>query len=310
MTVALFVSKSDRGDWWSRELTDRMPALDVRVWPDAGDLGDIEYLIVWKPPAGLLARFPNLRAVLSLGAGVDHLLADPALPAGVPICRVVDDGLTSRMQEFVLMAVLNHHRRAPTYRAQQQRGDWQEHYQPPAAERVVGIMGLGVLGQACGAVLVGQGFAVSGWSREPKQIEGMCCYHGAAGLTSFLAASEILVCLLPLTPETENILDARLFAQLPDGASLINVARGDHLVEGDLLAALDSGRMAHATLDVFRSEPLPQGHPFWSHPRITITPHVASISDPRSVADQIIENIRRAGLGETLLNQVDPVRGY
>lgn len=308
--VALFVSDTDRGDWWSQELTARMPSLEVRVWPDAGDLDDIEYLIVWKPPAGLLARIPNLRAVLSLGAGVDHLLTDPALPTGVPVCRVVDDGLTSRMQEFVLMAVLNHHRRAPTYRAQQQQGDWQEHYQPPAAERAVGIMGLGVLGQACGATLMGQGFAVSGWSREPKQIEDMRCYHGAAGLTSFLAASEILVCQLPLTPATENILDAALFAQLPDGASLINVARGAHLVEGDLLAALDSGRMAHATLDVFRTEPLPRGHPFWAHPRISITPHVASISDPRSVADQIIENIRRAEVGETLLNEVDPARGY
>jgi len=310
MAVALFVSESDRGDWWSRELTDRMPALEVRVWPDAGDLGEVEYLIVWKPPAGLLARMPNLRAVLSLGAGVDHLLADPALPAGVPVCRVVDDGLTDRMREFVLLAVLSQHRQVPTYQAQQRRGEWTEHFQAPAAERQVGIMGLGVLGQACGAALVAQGFAVSGWSRGPKHIEGMRCYHGGAGLASFLAASEILACLLPLTPATENILDAALFAQLPDGASLINVARGAHLVEGDLLAALDSGRMAHATLDVFRTEPLPRGHPFWAHPRISITPHVASISDPRSVADQIIENIRRAGVGETLRNQVDPARGY
>ena len=308
--VALFLSGTDRGDWWSEELSARMPTLEVRVWPDAGDLADIEYAIVWKPPSGLLATLPKLRLILSLGAGVDHVFANPALPTGVPVCRVVDDGLTDRMREYVLLAVLSQHRHVPAYQAQQRQGDWREHFQVPAAERSVGIMGLGVLGQAIAAALVAQGFAVSGWSRRAKQIDNVRCYHGREGLAAFLGGTEILVCLLPLTPETENILDGRLFAQLPQGACLINVARGGHLVEADLLAALDKGQIAHATLDVFRTEPLPQDHPFWQHTQITITPHVASISDPRSVADQIIENIRRVGAGEALLNEVDRVRGY
>lgn len=308
--VALFLSGIDRGDWWSKELTSRMPALEVRIWPDAGDVNDIEYAIVWKPPAGLLATMPKLRAILSLGAGVDHLFADPELPAGVPVCRVVDEALTERMCEYVLLAVMGYHRQAPAYLAQQQQGVWAELHQVSAAERSVGVMGLGVLGQAAAKQLAGLGLSVSGWSRGPKKLDGVRCYHGVDGLAAFLKATEILVCLLPLTAETENILDRRLFDLLPKGASLINVARGAHLVEQDLLDALASGQIGHATLDVFQTEPLPEDHPFWQHRQITVTPHVASISDPRSVADQIIENIRRAKAGEALLNQVDPARGY
>ncbi|MHA1564581.1 MAG: 2-hydroxyacid dehydrogenase, partial [Alphaproteobacteria bacterium] len=214
------------------------------------------------------------------------------------------------MREYVLLAVLSYHRQAPAYHAQQQQNDWTEHFQPPAAERSVGIMGLGVMGQAAAASLAAHGFAVSGWSRGAKRIDNVRCFHGKQGLGPFLRATEILVCLLPLTSETENILDERLFAQLPTGASLINVARGAHLVEADLLEALASGQIAYATLDVFATEPLPGDHGFWRHPQITMTPHVASISDPRSVADQVIENIRRARDGETLLNQVDRLRGY
>ncbi len=308
--VALFLSDIDRGDWWAREMTARLPDLDVRVWPDAGDLADIEYAIVWKPPPGLLSRMPKLRAILSLGAGVDHIFADPDCPPEVPVCRVVDQELTGRMTEYVLLSVLSYHRQVPTYRAQQQRRVWQHQHQISARERSVGLLGLGVLGQAAATQLVALDFTVSGWSRGPKRLDGVHCYHGAEGLAPFLAASDILVCLLPLTGETENILDRKLFAQLPQGANLINVARGGHLVESDLLAALESGQLAHATLDVLRAEPPADDHPFWAHPQITLTPHVASISDPRSVADQIAENIRRARAGEALLNQVDPARGY
>jgi len=308
--AALFLSNIDRADWWSQELTSRMPDLEVRIWPEAGDLDDIDYLIVWQPPAGLLAKLPNLRAVLSLGAGVDDLIVDPSLPAGVPVCRVVDEALTERMCEYILLAVLGYHRQAAAYRAQQQQGVWADLHQVAAAERAVGIMGLGVLGQAAARQLAGLDFAVRGWSRSAKQLDGVRCYYGDEGLAPFLKETEILACLLPLTAATENILDRQLFAAMPKGACLINVARGGHLVEGDLLAALASGQIAHATLDVFRTEPLPNDHPFWQHPQITVTPHVASISDPRSVADQIIENIRRDKAGETLLNQVDPARGY
>jgi glyoxylate/hydroxypyruvate reductase A len=218
--------------------------------------------------------------------------------------------MTKRMTEYVLFHVLRYHRQHDDYAAQQRRGEWTELPQPAAAARRIGVMGLGELGGAAARALVSLGFDVAGYSRGEKQIEGVDCFHGPGGLAPFLARCEILVCLLPLTDETAGILDAGLFDALPDDARLINAARGAHLNQADFLAALDNGRLAGATLDVFEQEPLPSDHPFWSHPAITITPHIAAICDPGSAADQIAENIRLARTGETLINAVDPSRGY
>ncbi len=308
--ILLFLSKVDRADWWRQELTARVPGLEMRVWPETGAREDIGFALVWKPPKGEMRRYPNLKAIFSLGAGVDHLLRDPELPAGVPLCRIVDRALTTQMSEYVLLHVLRYHRQQPHYDRQQQAHEWRDQAQPRARERRVGIMGMGVLGRDAAAKLVAVDFAVAGWSRSPKSLPGVDSYHGANGLGPFLARSDILVCLLPLTKATEGILNRDTFARLPEGAELINVARGGHLVEDDLIPALDAGRLSAATLDVFRREPLPADHPFWADPRITVTPHVASITDPRSIADLVAENIRRARSGEPFLNVVDPARGY
>jgi len=235
---------------------------------------------------------------------------DPQLPRHLPIVRLVDPHMTAAMSEYVVLQVLRLHRRDLDYRAQQERKDWRELDQKNAADRRVGILGFGELGQDAAHKLKALGFDVAGWSRSAKTAAGIATYAGAAGLPPLLARSEILVCLLPLTPETEGILNARSLALLPQGAALVNAARGAHLVEEDLLAALASGQVSAAVLDVFADEPLPLGHPFWHHPRIVVTPHVAAFTNPATAAPIILDNIRRFEEGRPLLNRVDPARGY
>ncbi|MEC4594598.1 MULTISPECIES: 2-hydroxyacid dehydrogenase [Nitrospirillum] len=307
----LFVSAHDHAEDWVNELNAQMPELDVRVWPEGmGDLAEIDYALVWKPPAGLLASLPKLKVIFSLGAGVDALLADPTLP-DLPLVRMVEPGLTEGMTEYVCLHVLRWHRDAPLFEAQQRAAQWKQlTHQHLARERRVGILGLGALGSDAAQALRALRFDVAGWSRSAKHLDGIATYHGAGGLAPFLARTDILVCLLPLTPDTENILDAGLFAQLPRGAVVINAARGRHLVEEDLLAALDSGHLAGATLDVFRTEPLPADHPFWTHPRVTVTPHVAAITQARTAVEQVVGGLKRLAAGQPLINLVDRRRGY
>lgn len=306
----LFQSEVDPPDWWRAELARRMPDLEVRVWPDTGAIADIEFALVWCPEPGMLATLPNLRAIFSLGAGVDHLFSDPDLPKGVPITRLVDANLTQRMTEYVVFHVLRYHRQHQVYVAAQAAGHWEERPQPASSDRRIGVLGQGILGGAAASALAGLGFNVAGWSRTPKALPGIESFHGAGGLIPLANRSETLINMLPLTPDLEDILDTRLFAALPEGAVVINVGRGRHLVEADLLAALEAGRVCAATLDVFRTEPLPAGHPFWAHRAITLTPHVASIADPRTVVDQVAENIRRSRAAEPLIDVVDPATGY
>lgn len=310
MALLLKTEVFDRLDFWVRELTQRVPDLDVRVWPDVGPPEDIEYALVWKPEPGDLKRYPNLKVILSMGAGVDHILADPELPRDIPMTRIVDTNMTENMRDYVLTHILKYHRRQPEYDAQQAERVWRELDQPSAAERRVGILGLGELGGAVAAALKFLGFTVAGWSRGPKSIAGVECFHGADGLEQLLGGTEILVCLLPLTAETRGIINARTLAALPRGASLINAARGGHVVKADLIAALDSGHIAGATLDVFDVEPLPEDDPLWAHPKVTITPHIAAITDPLSAAAQVAENILRHRRGDSLINLVDTRRGY
>lgn len=311
MPHLLFASRIDKAGHWRESFQRLAPDIEMRVWPDeVDDLAQIDCALVWNPPAGLLARAPNLRLIQSLGAGVDGLLSDPDLPRHVPVARVVDPLLTQCMIEYVVLHTLYHHRLMPMFARQQAAALWHETIAPPAQKRTVGILGLGELGTASAQALTALGFRVAGWSRRPKEFPGVTSFSGASGLPEMLAQTDILVCMLPLTGETEDILDARLLGQLPAGASLINCGRGRHLVDADLLAALDSGQIAGASLDVFRQEPLPADHPFWARSEIVITPHVASISDPQSTAAFVVENIRRVWAGKPPLHQVDLSKGY
>ena len=306
----IFCSRTDNPEEWRTAFAKHLPDLEFRVWPDVGDAGDVEIALVWDPMGEQLLRFANLKLIASLGAGVDHLLAGTTLPDGVPMTRIVDDNLTQGMREWILLYALYCHRRAPEYLALQQAQNWHQLAAPFCHERRVGIMGLGVLGAAAAKLLQEIGFQVSGWSRRQKNLPGIKSYAGAEALDEFLTACEILICLLPLSPATEGIINSRLLAALPEGACLINGARGGLAVEADLIAALESGRLAHAVLDVTREEPLPAENPLWRAPNITITPHVASITNAGSGASLVAENIRRVRAGETPHQLVDPQAGY
>ncbi|HEX5454255.1 MAG TPA: glyoxylate/hydroxypyruvate reductase A [Stellaceae bacterium] len=295
---------------WRPLLAQLLPGHDIRYWPEIGDRAAIEYALVWQPEPGLLASLPNLRLIVGLGAGVDHVLRDPAVPRHVPILRLVDPYMTDAMSEFVVLSVLRLHRQDLDYLAQQRGRAWREREQKNAAERPVGILGFGTLGQDAGAKLRALGFPVAGWRRDPKEIAGFPVFAGRDGLAALLARSEIIVCLLPLTAETTGILDAAAFARMPRGAAIVNAGRGGHLVEADLLAALDSGQLSGAVLDVFQDEPLPPSHPFWTHPRILVTPHIAAETHPPTAAPIIAEAIRRFEAGLPPANLIDPARGY
>lgn len=306
-------------DWdsafWLREMAGVAKDADIRVWPDCGSRDDITYAMVWKPAPGALRSLKNLEVIFSLGAGVDHVFADPELPAGVPIVRIIDPDLTMRMAEYVVLHVLMHHRRQRAYDEFQRRREWKEIRQPAASETRVGILGFGVLGQAAGERLRDLGFQVAGWSRTAKSVTGIESFAGAGRLDDFLARTEILVSLLPHTRDTAGILDYALFARLArdrvvDGPVLINAGRGQTQNEADILKALDDGTLHGVTLDVFEHEPLPAGSALWTHPRVTITPHNASVSDPRALCRSIWRQIERHRQGLPLQNVVDPNRGY
>ena len=287
---------------------------DVYSWPDAVPTDDIAYACVWLPPHGVLAGFPKLKAIVNLGAGVDHLLADPSLPP-VPMVRVVHPDLSMRVTEYVVLHVLMHHRRQRLYDAQQRDRVWRVHDQPAAGGVNVGVMGLGAVGREAATALARLGFAVAGWSRTPKSIAGIETFHGEAALDAFLRRTEILVCLLPYTRATEGLLNSALFRKLKrdgaaGGAFLVNAARGRLQIDADIVAALDEGTLAAATLDVFPHEPLPPGSPLWSHPRVTITPHNAGDISPRLLAPLVIAQIERFERGLPLDNLIDRKRGY
>jgi glyoxylate/hydroxypyruvate reductase A len=290
---------------------------DRRVWllPDADcDAAEIHYAAVWKPGQGELAAFPNLRVIFNLGAGVDALISDSSLPK-VPLVRVAVADLTYRMTEYVVLHVLMHHRQELYLRASQREKRWAPRFQWPAGAVSVGIMGLGTLGANAAQALRRLGFRVSGWSRSARQIEGVACLHGEGQLEAFLRATDILVCLLPLTADTRKILNRGLFARLnrtsPLGAPvLINAGRGGLQNEADILSCLDDSTLGAASLDVFADEPLPADSPFWTHPKIVLTPHNAADTDPDEISKYVARQIERFEAGERLENVVDPARGY
>ena len=281
---------------------------EVRIYPDVGDPANIDCVIVWKHDEGILNDFPNLKLIASYGAGVENILSDPALPAGVPITRFVDDTLANQMAEFVLGAILNHRLHLTHYRELQAAGVWRP--TEFLKGRNVTILGMGELGATAAKLLHNNGYKVSGWSRSEKNINGIKSYVGNDQLITSMQDADIIVCLLPLTQETKHILNAKLFDGAKKGSYLINVGRGDHLNEDDLIDALYREQISGALLDVFQEEPLDQDHPFWRHPKIHITPHISSPTDKEKVARQILDNFNRMRKGETLLNQVDPKRSY
>lgn len=309
MNVAFLSTIEDAGRWLAL-LEKALPRERFFVWPDLGDPASIDIAFVANPPAGALARLPNLKLVQSLWMGVDGLLADPALPRRVPLARCIDPGMVSAMCESVLSHVIDFHRHLYAYRRQQAAGEWKKLPQFLAAERTVGLLGLGELGSSVGAMLRSFGFKVLGWSRRPKSVIGVNSYAGAEGFAQMLPLCDVLVCLLPLTPATHGILNATTLALLPKGAAVVNVARGAHVVDTDLLEALDSGHVAQAYLDVFETEPLPAGHRYWKHPRVFITPHTAALTEPRTASIMVAENVERVRTGMTPLALVDAEAGY
>ena len=305
----LFYSADDDPEAWRTALLRQVPDLDFRVWPETGDPAEISMALVWLPPPGLLQGLPNLQAIFSLAAGVDAMLAQPDLP-DVPLCRLVDRSLTTTMSEFVLANVLYYHRDFDRFALQQAASRWQLVLPQPASSRTVGVMGLGELGSDAADLLRRHGFRVRGWSRSRRALDGIETFAGQAEFESFLVGCDLLVCLLPLTADTEALLDARLFAMLPEGAVLIQVGRGRQLVPADLIAALDSGHLRGALLDVTPEEPLPADDPLWRHPGIRITPHAASYALPETAALTIADNIRRLRENQPLTAVVDRSRGY
>jgi glyoxylate/hydroxypyruvate reductase A len=272
---------------------------------------EIDYALSFRPPPGLLKSLPNLKAVFSLGAGVDGFLTDSDYPKHVPLVRFVDDTLSREMATYVVLHTLMFHRNQRALDDAQRKGIWLQSMLPRRTEETrVGILGLGEIGTLCAERLRDLGFSVSGWSRSRKHADGIKSFAGNGELGAFLAQSDILVCLLPLTRETKGILNAKTFAQLPKGSFLINAARGGHQVERDIIAAVDSGRLAGAALDVFETEPLPDSSALWKHPKITVTPHIAAISDPSASVRTVLDGIARFERGEKVPNVVDIARGY
>jgi glyoxylate/hydroxypyruvate reductase A len=300
---------------WRERFRRVCPERAVALIPDdAIDPALVRFAAVWKPQPGALKRFPNLAVIFNLGAGVDAVMADKTLPE-VPLVRVAVDDLTQRMTEYVVMHVLMHHRRQGYYAQSQRERVWAPKLQWAARDLRVGIMGMGVLGRDAAEVLARIGFDVAGWSGSAKSIPGIRCYAGDAELAAFLARTDVLVCLLPLTPATRGILNAKTFAGLArdgklGGPVVINAGRGGLQNESDLLAALDDGTLTAATLDVFGTEPLPAGSAFWPHPRVTLSPHNAADTDPDAISVYVAEQIAAFERGEPLVNVVDRAVGY
>ncbi|RJG00671.1 2-hydroxyacid dehydrogenase [Noviherbaspirillum sedimenti] len=297
---------------WKEAIASLMPDLDICVWPDTGDLERVECFLGQRAEAALFKSMTQIKFMQQFAAGADYALSDPAIPPGLLVSRMVDPAMANTMSLFVLAAVLRYHRQLDAYQRQQVSHVWKRLQVPCAQDRTVGVMGLGALGGDLCSKLVALGFKVAGWSRTDKSLPGVKIYQGPSSLDAFLKCSEILVCLLPLTQATRGILNRENLAKMPHGSYLINVARGEHHVVDDVLAALDSGQLAGATIDVHAHDPNPPADesPLWDHPRVAVTPHVATLSSPTSAAAYVVENIRRVRAGLKPLNVIDRVNGY
>lgn len=308
MSIAIIAPGRDLSKWLAA-FSRSGPQLAVEVWPDIKDNAGITCVVVWHHPPGCLQSFPNLKLICSMGAGADHILADPDLPAGVLVTRVIDQNLAFSMSNYVVAAVLYHHRMFQKFSSDKAEARWAP-LLPSENPCAVGILGFGVLGQEAGRKLKAMGFEVFGFSNTRKEVEGFECFAGKAELDFFLRKINVLVCLLPATAETKGMLSKPLFDRMNHGTYLINAARGTHQVTGNIIDAIDRGQLSGAFLDVFETEPLPEDHPAWNHPKIMITPHIASITNPETVIPQMLANYKAAVEGQTLSGVVDRTKGY
>ncbi len=306
----LLVAKNRDFTSLKKALLEKDPNLDVEIWPRVVNKERIQFAVCWNHPKHVLDSYPNLRAVSSLGAGVNHLLNDEDLPKDVHISRLITGSLKEQMAEYVLNAITNYRLHTITYADQRRVANWESHSSIPKKHATVGVLGMGEMGSAVATLLLQQGYSVNSWSRTRKDIEGLQSFAGDVELDNFLKQTKILVNLLPLTKETEGILDLEVFKILQKPGYLINVGRGSHLVEEDLIYALDTGHLEGACLDVFETEPLPENHPFWNRENIMITPHIAAITPAKEAAEVIVENYKRALSGMELLYEVDRDKGY
>lgn len=309
--MAIVIIRQDHKiELWKKALLKADSSLEVYSFLEDHPKDEITMAITWKHPSGSLSKYPNLKCIASAGAGVDYLFEDATRPKNIPITRIVDPFLASDMSEHVLAIILAHLKNLNSYKAKQIANVWQPMEYLRIKDVTVGILGLGELGALTGTDLTTFGFKVQGWSRSAKNIKNVTSFSGQNSLSEFLKSTDILVCLLPLTPATEGILNKELLSQLPKNAYVINVARGGHLVDNDLLELIDNGHISGACLDVYHTEPLPTKHPFWNHDKIHMTPHYASVSDTNSVIPQLVANYKRLQSGEELQNMVDMNKGY
>lgn len=307
--MALLIATPDRDSAeLARYILDQDPEIDLRIWPELGDPEEIAFVLAWRPPDGLFRALPNLKAVSSLGAGVDALVANPGIPADVDIGRLAGPRLAANMAAYLVAVVVARWKRLPQFIEDQKHSRWRQW--APESPPTVGLLGMGNMGQRAAAAFAEVGFPLHGYSNSGRGPDGMTMHSGAAGLLEIAGASDFLINLLPLTRETRDILDRSLFERMPEGSTLINVGRGEHLIENDLIDALRDDQPACAVLDVFRDEPLPAGHPFWKHPKVFVTPHCASITLTREAAELAVESYRRVMAGKPPLGCVDRVRGY
>jgi glyoxylate/hydroxypyruvate reductase A len=309
MHIVVCLPEADAAREWAAELRTHLPGADVGIDGERA-MPQADYAVGWSPPEGFFERHPALRAFLSVAAGVDRLLRNPGLPPALPVVRLEDAGMGWQMTEYCVHEVLRLRGRFDDYAAQQARAAWQPH--PPRRREAtrVGVLGLGVLGRQVATTLAGLGYPVAGYTRTPTRVERIASFAGPAQWVPFLARSDVLIVLAPLTADTANLIDAHALAQLPRGAYLINIARGGLVDDDALLAALDAGQLAGATLDVFRTEPLPPEHPFWRHPRVRVTPHVSGPTLVPESAAQVADKIARLARGDTVGGLVDRLRGY
>lgn len=318
MAIALIIGRDEdetqRSQWFIAALKQSLlnihPNLDIRIYPTLGNLDEIDFALVTWYPHGVFRKLPKLKCIISLLAGVNYIMEDMDFPRHIPVIRLTDPYMATDISQYVAACVLNYVRRLPHWQAKQREKIWFKYPPFSLADKVVGIMGLGFLGGKTAETLKALDLSVIGWSNSPKNLEGIPAYVGKTEFKNFLANTNILVCLLPLTAQTQDILNKTTFNHLRRGAYLINLGRGEHLVEEDLISALDAGQLSGATLDVFRTEPLPADHPFWNHPRIFITPHIASVTNPATAAIQAWQTIQQVERGESLTGTLDFAKGY
>ena len=310
MALLLFNSlRGKKGDWTSF-FDNTLPNLEIREWPNIGNPEDIEYLIIGRPTLQELPALPNLKLMLTMLAGVEGIYNNPACPKGIPLVKGEPEGGDPSLTEYGITHVLRHHRNLPTYLDYQRQHQWREIEQKAPSEQRIGLLGYGTMSKPIAKVLFDMKFDVAAWTRTPKTKAPIKIFSGPRELDKFLERTDIALCLLPFTPETRGILNSKTFSKMPKGASIINLGRGGHIIDNDLIAALDSGQLSAATLDVTEPEPLPNDSPLWDHPFITILPHVARRPPVAQIAPVFIENIRRFEANKPLLQLTDSVRGY